>query len=604
MTVAHAELVAALTRERWEHVNRELIGKLLTELAFEDVIAPAFTELHGGRRAFELALGERLVLRYEGHRRPLGDWRAEPATIAATLDGAGVALPDAADVVAIGAPAVGADAATAAGLVGEVAMTALGDVLGAARGRPAHELLDLAQDDLECELRGHPWIVASKGRLGFGAGDLLAYAPEAAQPVALGWLAASPAIADRRTVDGLTHETVVREQVGEEAFELLRARAAAAGLDPDTASYLPVHPWQWEHRVLTLHAGAIARSQLVALGTLDQRYLPGQSLRTLAEVGRPDRRHLKLALSILNTSVYRGLPRDRTLAAPALTQWLTGLCAADPFLRETGLVMLGEVASVSVAHSAFEAIAGVPYQHTEMLGAIWREPVGAHLRPGERAITMAALIHRDAAGVSFAELLIARSGLDVDAWVRRLHEVTLPPLLHVLYRFGATFSPHAQNCLVVLDAHDVPARLVVKDFVDDAMISSEALPELASMPADVRAALGQGVEAMLLAQWIQCGLLVCVHRYLAEILEERMGYDEGAFWRAAERAVAAYHERFEDDLGLRFDLFDFEAPAFVKLCLNRVRILGRGYDDGPDRPVASASGWIDNPLAPAREAAA
>ena len=40
MSVPHAELVDALTRERWERVNRELVAKLLTELAFEDVIAP------------------------------------------------------------------------------------------------------------------------------------------------------------------------------------------------------------------------------------------------------------------------------------------------------------------------------------------------------------------------------------------------------------------------------------------------------------------------------------------------------------------------------------------------------------------------------------
>lgn len=597
-TVPHAALVTALTGERWAHVNRELIAKLLTELAFEDVVAPVARALPGGRRACELALGERLVLRYEAHRRPLGDWRAEPDTIVATLDGAAVALPDAADVVALGAPAVGADPATAAGLVGEIAMTALGDVLGAARGRPAAQLLDLDPLALECELRGHPWIVASKGRIGFGAGDLLAYAPEAARPIELGWLAADPAIADARSIDGLEHATVVREQVDGEGWSSLRERAWRAGLDPDTAIYLPVHPWQWEHRVLALYAGAIARGELVALGTLRGRYLPGQSIRTLADMDRPGRRHVKLALSILNTSVYRGLPRERTLAAPALTQWLTGVCTADPFLQETGLVLLGEVASVSVAHSAFEAIAGVPYQHTELLGAIWREPVQAHLRAGERAITLAALLHRDGDGVSFAELLIARSGLDVDGWIGRLHEVTLPPLLHVLYRFGTTFSPHAQNCSIVL-RDDIPLRLVVKDFVDDMTISAEALPELDAMPAEVRAALGQGVDPMLIAQWIQCGLLVCVHRYLAEILDVRMGYGERAFWRAAERAVAGYHERFEDELGARFALFDAEAPAFVKLCLNRVRILGRGYADDAQRPLASASGAIDNPLAPA-----
>ena len=42
--------------------------------------------------------------------------------------------------------------------------------------------------------------------------------------------------------------------------------------------------------------------------------------------------------------------------------------------------MLGEVASVSVAHRAFELIEDVPYQHTELLGAIWRESVEGYLR--------------------------------------------------------------------------------------------------------------------------------------------------------------------------------------------------------------------------------
>ena len=104
--------------------------------------------------------------------------------------------------------------------------------------------------------------------------------------------------------------------------------------------------------------------------------------------------------------------------------------------------------------------------------------------------------------------------------------MTLPPLLHMLYRYGAAFSPHAQNCMLVL-RDDAPARLVVKDFVDDMMVSSDPLPELADMPDDVRAALGDGVEAAILVQWIQGGLLVCVHRYLAEILEDRLGYPGG-----------------------------------------------------------------------------
>src|SRR4029079_6013177 len=157
-----------------------------------------------------------------------------------------------------------------------------------------------------------------------------------------------------------------------------------------------------------------------------------------------------------------------------------------------------------------------------------------YLEPGERAISLAALLHRDPQGVAFVEPLIERSGLSVEAWVARLHEVTLPPLLHMLYRYGAAFSPHAQNCMLVL-REDVPARLVVKDFVDDMMVSSDPLPELAEMPAEVRRALGDGVEAAILVQWIQGGLLVCVHRYLSELLEDALGYSESAFWDTAER---------------------------------------------------------------------
>jgi hypothetical protein len=89
-------------------------------------------------------------------------------------------------------------------------------------------------------------------------------APDTA-PLQLGWLAADAAIAERRSVE---HATVVREQVNEEGWTLLRERAAADGVGPDAATYLPVHPWQWEQRILALHAGAITRHDLVWLGTL------------------------------------------------------------------------------------------------------------------------------------------------------------------------------------------------------------------------------------------------------------------------------------------------------------------------------------------------
>jgi siderophore synthetase component len=539
----------------WERANRELIAKLLTELEFEELLTPEIGD------EWRLPLGL-YALHYTAKRRSMGHARVDPGSLRATYLDEEIPLPDADMIIAIGAPLLGVDPSTTAGLIGEIASTLVSDAEQLERGAPAAELIDLDPLELEGELRGHPWIVASKGRVGFSAGDARRYAPEARRAVPVYWLHVEDA--DWR--------------------------------GQDVGKLVPVHPWQWDHRIQQLYAGDIARGRIRFLGERDGRWLPQQSIRTLGDADHPERHHLKLALSILNTSVWRGLPRDRTLAAPRLSAWLRERVLGDPFLRETGVILLGEVASVSVAHPAFEAVADVPYQHTELLGAIWREPVQAYLAPGERAISLAALLHRDPAGVAFVEPLIERSGLSVEDWVTRLHEVTLPPLLHMLYRHGAAFSPHAQNCMLVL-RDDAPARLVVKDFVDDMMVSSDPLPELADMPADVRAALGDGVEAAILVQWIQGGLLVCVHRYLAEILEDSLGLPEASFWALGERAVARYQARFPE-LEDRFALFDMEAPAFVKLCLNRVRMLERGYSDAATRPVAAAVGWISNPLAP------
>lgn len=602
-------LIDALTPDRWTRANRELVAKLLTELAYEGVLmgipthppddgSPVDDDPRPGTvRAFTVQLGERLSVAYVAVRRSLGVWRVDPRSLGYTVDGAPADEVDVADVVALGAPAVGASPETTSGLVQELSSTVLSDVHGLAVGRPARELVDLPADQLEGEMRGHPWIVANKGRMGFSGSDLLAYAPESRPTVDLPWLAVRRDRADVATIGDADLHAAVAQHVGEDGLDELRTRAQARGLDPDDVWFLPVHPWQLDERIATLHAGDLARGDLRLLGTLDRRYRPQISIRTLTDADDPTRPAIKLPLSILNTSVHRGLPQDATLAAPALSAWFAAMIDGDPFLQERGLVLLRETAAISVAHRSFERIAGVPYQHTEMLGALWRDPLAPRLREGERAFSLAALLHRDPAGDSFLRAIVERSGLSAAEWIARLHDVVLPPLVHVLYRFGATFSPHAQNCLLIV-RDGVPVRLVVKDVADDATISSDPLPELRTMPDDVRRALGDGIESAIASQWIQSGLLVCVLRYVAEIAVDDLGLPEDAFWASARDALQGYQERFEDELGPRFDLFALEAPAFVKLCLNRVRILGRGYADDPERPIAAALGFVPNPLAP------
>lgn len=311
----------------------------------------------------------------------------------------------------------------------------------------AAQLAGLPYAELEGHQTGHPWLVANKGRIGFSAADAARFAPEARSATVLPWIAVSTRIASYRGVGRVADPRDLYGQeldpgVRESFTTVLRDRR----LDPADYLFLPVHPWQWDEWIVPLFAPAIADGDIVPLHTDDDLRLPQQSIRTFTNVGRPDRHTVKLPLSILNTLVWRGLPTERTLAAPQVTAWVQGLCEADPFLRDTcGVILLGEVASVAVEHPLYDHLPESPYQFKEILGAIWREPLQPRLAPGERARTLASLLHTDPGGRSFTAELVERSGLAPAAWLTRLFAALLPPLLHFLYRYGTVFSPTART---------------------------------------------------------------------------------------------------------------------------------------------------------------
>ncbi len=347
--------------------------------------------------------------------------------------------------------------------------------------------------------------------------------------------------------------------------------------------------------VLPLFAPAVAQGAIVPLPTDGDVRLPQQSIRTFLNTSRPDRHTVKLPLAVLNTLVWRGLPTERTLAAPAVTAWVHGLRDADPFLRdECGVILLGEVASVAVAHPLYDGLPEVPYQYKELLGAIWREPLTGRLAPEERARTLASLLYTDPEGRAFTAELVARSGLAPTAWLKRLFAALLPPLLHFLYRYGTVFSPHGENAIVVFDDHDIPVRLAIKDFVDDVNVSAQRLPEHDSMPDDVREILLTEPPAFL-TQFIHSGLFVGVFRYLAPLCEEQLGVPENEFWSLVRAEILRHQARFPE-LKDRYELFDLLVPRIERLCLNRNRLHLDGYRDRPGRPHAAVHGTVPNPL--------
>ncbi|MFD3757885.1 IucA/IucC family protein [Streptomyces sp. NPDC058622] len=605
-----------LTRATWDAAARRLLAKMLAEFAYEDIVtpvpapvpvpapppvpSPVAVPVPAAGAAWTLTLDDGSTLAFQARRRAYGSWQVDPDTISLAPP-----PPSEQPPTAFGDPyaflirtrvLLRLEGPTLGHLVRELSATLSADARIAHTALDAGALADLDYAALEGHQTGHPWLVLNKGRIGLSASDTTAWAPEARTRQRLPWLAAHTSLAAYRGTAGL------EEPARLYAAELDPATRAAfdqtlrdRGLDPLQYLYLPLHPWQWDEVVLPLFAPALASGALVPLPADPDVRLPQQSIRTFLNLTRPDRHSVKLPLSVFNTMVWRGLPTELALAAPAVTAWIHSLRDADPFLRdECRVILLGEVASVTVRHPVYEQLPEVPYQYKELLGAIWRQPLTGLLAPGERARTLASLLHTDPRGRSFTAELVARSGLAPDVWLQRLFDALLPPLLHFLYRYGTVFSPHGENAIVVFDEHDVPVRLAVKDFVDDVNITSEPLPELDSLPDRVRAVL-LTEPADFLPQFIHSGLFIGVFRYLATLCDDQLDVPEHAFWSLVRAEILRYQSRFPD-LKDRYELFDLLGERIGRLCLNRNRLYEDGYRDRSERPHAVVHGSVPNPL--------
>ncbi|MFE6308716.1 IucA/IucC family protein [Nocardiopsis sp. NPDC057823] len=579
---------AELTAGHWDRACDLLSAKMVAELCFEYALVP---EADGPGR-WSAAVGAARY-RFEGRRTLLDGWRVLPGVTRVGADGTEAPASPFALLRDLGAAGV-VDPAVEAFTVGELTATLSADARLAVERRTAADLADLPYADLEGHQTGHPWIFANKGRVGFSARDRADFPPEARRPVRLPWIAVHRSLAEYHGVPGLEEQVLRARELGGETVARFTGRLAAAGADPDAFVWLPVHPWQWDEVVVPLFAAELAHGLIVPLGEAADDHLPQQSIRTFTNLTRPDRFNVKLSLAILNTMVYRGIPTELCRAAPVSTGWVHALRAGDAFLAERHRVILpGEVAAVAVRHPVLEDIPDAPYRHRQLLGALWREPVAGFLEPGERARTLAALLHVDGEGRAFTAELVERSGLDPEEWLAALFGTVLPPLLHLLYRYGLAFNPHGENTIVVYDERDRPVRLAVKDFVDDMKLLDADLPEYEGLPAEALGVLMR-FDARELTSSVAKSLFIGHFRYLAPLVEEQLGVGEERFWALVRAEIDRYRAEFPE-LADRFALFDLLAPEYERVCLNRERLLGGGYHDRAER---DAEFHLDAPPVP------
>ncbi|MFC4005552.1 IucA/IucC family protein [Prauserella oleivorans] len=421
-------------------------------------------------------------------------------------------------------------------------------------------LADADFDTLESAITdGHRYHPAYKSRIGFGTDDNVAYGPEFARDVRPLWLAAHRRIT----------EVTTSESVQENGFLADQVPGALAGLSPD-CTLVPVHPWQWSRHVARAFADELASGNLVVLGEDPDRFRAQQSIRTLACVDRPDRPYLKLALSLVNTSTSRVLAPHTVHNAPLVSDWLKAVASSDPYLRdEARTVLLGEVMGTAVTPHAETALLRDDTYGT--LACIWRESLHDHLDPGEAAVPFTGLTARETDGTPLIDGWVRVRG--IAAWVRRLAEVAVVPVVHLLCSHGIALESHAQN-MVLLHRDGEPTRVALRDFHDGVRFSRARLtdpdrcPPLRSTPSyhQNRNSFLETDDPDLVADFMLDAFLFVNIGELAIFLDDAYGFDERAFWAIVRDAVRKHLARFPDP---RYDVFK-PTVAVEKLTMRRL----------------------------------
>ncbi|MCG3039700.1 IucA/IucC family siderophore biosynthesis protein [Streptomyces sp. S1A] len=604
--------MSTVPREAWREAGRRLLTRAVEEFAYEELLVPE-PDPAASPDAYRLDLGGGVCWTFRAARGSFGTWRLVPGTLRRRPAPGGVTGEEEGEeagperLLLDARSVLGWDGPTTAEVLRELTATRRAEAHVISRDLPAAELADLDHLELESHQDGHPCMLLNKGRLGFSASDAAAYAPEAAGEVRLRWAAVHTTLASYSGypgAPGLDADALLEQELDaavRERFTAVLAEACAQGPhSPGDFVWLPVHPFHWDEAVATLFAPYLADGRIVPLGEGPDRYRPLQSIRTLANLDHPGRRNVKVPLLIRNTLVWRGLATEPTEAAPDVSAWLHAIRDGDPYLRdELRFHPLGEVASVAVRHPLYESVTDAPYRYHELLGAVWREPVTALLREGERARTMAALLKTGSDGRALVAELVERSGLPPRAWLARFLAALLPGLLHCLYRHGIAFCPHGENTVLLHDAREVPVGIALKDFAEDVNLLPGRRPEYAGLPQRADAVLLRW-PAHELAHSLLSAVFAGHFRFLAPLVEEHLGVPEADFWSLVRAEVGRYHARFPE-LADRFEEFDLLAPSFDRVALNREQLLGGGFHDRAERDEGFdvVHGTVPNPLADA-----
>lgn len=591
--------IAALQSPRYEEVEQRVNRQLIQTLIYEDILPYEYRSNDTGLFLLEGKTpdGERVQYRCPGERkdsfglvkldcgpvlRVAGDSAPMPAGLHDVLTEIVAQFPQSERLTAF---------------MDELEQTLLKDLQAQSLPRPAR--LPASQRDYD-ELEGnildaHLYHPCYKSRIGFSLDDNRRYGPEFKQSLRLHWVAVRKQNARMNHSAGIDYRMFILQELGEPEYRRFAIILHRQNKNIEDHWLIPVHPWQWDERIVSIFHPELIKQDIVWLGTGRDTYRAQQSIRTLANHSTRQKAYLKLSLSITNTSTSRILAAHTVMNGPIVTDWLQSLIERDPYAKDLDFVILGEVLGISYDYDPMPESRKSKAYGT--LGAIWRESLHRYLREGESAAPFNGLCHAEADGRPLIDPWIQPHG--VHAWAERLLHVTVSPVIHMLFAHGIGMESHAQN-IMLIHRDGWPARIALKDFHDGVRFSPwhlahpERCPALVPVPAS-HARINRNsfilTEDLEAVRDFSCDsfFFICLAE-LAIFLAQHYRLPEREFWSMTAKVIGDYQARHPQHEA-RFQAFDVFAATFRVEELTKRRLWGDSEPRFKDVP---------NPLHPFR----
>ncbi|MCR8842093.1 IucA/IucC family siderophore biosynthesis protein [Paenibacillus sp. SC116] len=426
---------------------------------------------------------------------------------------------------------------------------------------------------------GHPYHPSYKSRIGFSLNENYLYGPEFNQDIALQWIAVSDQLADVAVSKESSLEEMYKLHLTDQDRVRFDQILKEKGSSDKRYIFIPVHPWQMEHRTTSLFIQQLIDKDMVLLGTSNSKYRAQQSIRSMSHRDRTDAPYIKLAMSLINTSTSRILAHHTTQNAPLISDWLHHIIQNDALLQREGFHFLREVVGVSVRYDKLHSIQYRSSYGT--LGAVYRENVSTYLEANEEAWPLNAITLIQKNGKSFIQEAIEQHG--IEKWSEALIKVVSLPIIHLLYAHGIALESHSQNIILVVE-NNLPVKIIIKDLHDSVrymtkhLLHPEWAPQLHPEPETHRkfnrySFLQAETVAEVRDYTFDAFYFICMTEICFTL--EKFGLREEDFWRTCTETILTYQAEHPEH-NERFELFNlFSEDGLIEEMTKR-RIYGDG----------------------------